>query len=411
VYVRRINVGGNTRTRDEVVRREMRQMEGSYYDSEKVADSRRRLDRLDYFKEVTVDTPPVPGTPDQIDVNVNIVEKPTGALQIGAGLSSSDKFVVSGSVSQANFMGSGNTLAVQVNSSRINKVYSLSFTNPYFTTDGVSAGVDAYLRNVDSTSTNTGDYQLRTVGIGARIGYPITPVDTITFGLNPEVSRITLGAAPPKRFTDYVATFGKRTETLIGTVGWSRDTRDSVVSATSGALQSANLESGLAGSLRYYRLSYSHARYFSPFNDQVIALRGDVGYGRGASGKPLPFFKNFYAGGIGSVRGFRSSSLGPVDPVNGDYIGGETRVVGNVEYLLPFPGFGRDKSLRWGGFFDAGYVWAANTFSFKDMRYSAGLMLDWTSPFGPLRFSYGLPLNKKAGDRSQAFQFQLGTVF
>jgi outer membrane protein insertion porin family len=411
VYVRRVNIGGNTRTRDEVIRREMRQMEGGYYDIEKVTDSRKRLDRLDYFREVSIDTPPVPGTPDQVDVNVNIVEKPTGALQLGAGFSSTDKFIVSASVTQSNFMGSGYNLGVQVNSSKVNRTYSFSVTNPYLTVDGVSGGFDAYLRTFDPSSTNTGSYRLRTIGSGGRIGYPLTPIDTLTFGLTAERSHLTLGTTPPQRYLNFVNSFGATTTSVLGSLTWTRDTRDSSISPSTGGLQSAGVENSVLGNLKYYRFLYNHARYFPVFQDHVIAMKADFGYGRGLGGKPLPFYKNFYAGGIGSVRGFRASSLGPTDAVTGEYVGGQTKLAGSMEYLMPFPGFGRDKSLRWGGFFDAGYVWPAGSFSVRDMRYSTGILFDWVSPFGPLRFSYGVPLNKKAGDRSQGFQFQLGTIF
>ena len=411
VYVRRVNVGGNTRTKDVVIRRELRQMEGAYYDVEKLNESKKRLDRLDYFREVTIDTPPVAGTTDQVDVSVNITEKPTGAILAGIGFSSADKLSVSGSVSQQNFMGTGNAVSVQANSSKVNKTYSASYTNPYYTVDGVSRGFDAYFRTYDPDSQNLGDYRLRTVGAGVRFGYPLTNIDTLTFGLNPEHSNLRLGSTPPARFTNFVAAYGNSTNTLLGTVSWARDTRDSGLNPTEGGTQSLVLDSGVAGSLRYYRITYNHARYFTVFRDSVIALRGDAGIGRGTSGKPLPFYKNFYAGGLGTVRGFRQSSLGPKDS-NGEYMGAEGRLVLNAEYLMPLPGFGRDKSIRWGGFVDGGNVFSQGAgFKFGDLRWSSGLMLDWTSPFGPLRFSYAFPMNKKAGDALQRFQFQVGNVF
>lgn len=413
VYVRNVNITGNNRTRDEVVRREVRQMESAWYDGAKINRSRTRADRLGFFEEVTVETPAVPGTTDQVDVNFNVKERPTGNLLFGAGFSSSEKLVLSGSISQNNLFGSGNALSAQVNTGKVNKVYSLSYTNPYYTVDGVSRGFDVYKRNVDPTSLSIGQYKSSSFGGGVRFGYPITEDDTISFGLSYDSTKLETFDDSPQRYKDFVEEFGNKNSTLLATAGWARDRRDSFIYPTKGTYQRAVGELSLpGGDLRFYRLSYQHQRYFPIGSKYALMLNGDVAYGDGYGDKPLPFFKNYFAGGIGSVRGFDQSSLGPRDPNTEDAEGGNRRIVGNAEFLFPFPGAGQDRSLRLGVFLDAGQVWATDQkLSFSDMRYSTGLSLAWSSPLGPLKFSIAQPLNKKEGDEVQRFQFQLGTVF
>lgn len=418
VYVRRINVTGNTRTRDEVVRREMRQMEGAWYDAERINKSRTRVDRLGFFQEVNVETPAVAGTTDQVDLNVNVQEKPTGNLLFGAGFSSSEKLVLSGSVTQNNLFGSGNALAVQVNSGKVNKVYSLSYTEPYFTVDGVSRGVDAYHRTVDPTSLSVGSYRTTSTGAGLRLGYPIAEDDSINFGLSYDRTRITTFADSPQRYVDFVNEFGNSTSTLLATAGWARDGRDSLIWPTKGSYHRAFGELSLpGGSLRYYRASYQYQRFFPFGRNYALMAGGEVGIGDGYSNKPLPFFKNFFAGGIGSVRGFDTASLGPRDvlangSVSDESLGGTRKLVGSAEFLLPMPGMGQDRSVRLGAFLDGGWVWGKDEqLSLGDLRYSAGISVSWNSPIGPLKFSIAQPLNKKPEDRLQRFQFQLGTVF
>lgn len=418
VYVRRIGVTGNTRTRDEVVRREARQVEGAWYDSEKINKTRSRIDRLGYFEEINIETPAVAGTTDQVDVNINVRERPTGNLLLGAGFSSTEKLVLSGSIAQTNLFGSGNTLSAQVNSGKINRVYSLSYTNPYYTVDGISRGFDVYKRNVDPTSLSIGNYRTASLGGGVRFGVPVTEEDTINFGLSYDSTKVTTYADSPRRFVDFVNEFGSSTTTLLSTLGWAKDTRDSLFYPTSGSYHRALGELSLPGGrLRYYRLSYQYQRFFPLTRDFTLMVNGEAGTGNGYSGKPLPFFRNFYAGGIGSVRGFDASSLGPRDvdasgnPTS-EALGGNRRVVANAELLFPLPGTGLDRSFRLGAFLDAGQVWGKEEkLSLGDLRYSTGVSMAWSSPVGPLKFSLGFPLNKKDGDRVQRFQFQLGASF
>ena len=419
VYVNRVNVAGNTKTRDEVVRREIRQMEGAYYDAEKINRSRDRLNRLGYFNEVNIETPSVAGTTDQVDVNVGVAEKSTGNVMLGAGFSSSEGLVLSGSVSQSNVFGTGNRVSAQINSGSVNKVYSLSFTNPYYTIDGISLGYDLYRRDVDATRLDSvGDYKTSSYGAGVRFGLPINERDFISFGLTYEQTSLTLGTNPSTRYQDFIDEFGSDNDTLRLDTSWARDTRNSYLFPTKGQLQRVAAEVGTPlGSLQYYKLSFQHQQFLPLSKRFTLMLNGEVGIGGGLSGKPLPFFKNFYAGGNSSVRGFKNGTLGPKDQ-NDDALGGDKRIIGNAELFFPLPGLKDDQSLRMSAFVDAGATFGPNDdqgrykdFAFGDLRYSAGIAVLWVSPLGPLKFSLAQPLASKPGDREEMFQFTLGNTF
>ena len=410
VYVRRINIAGNTKTRDEVIRREMRQLEGAYYDNSRIQQSRRRIDRTQYFDEVTVDTQPVPDSADQVDVNYTIKEKPTGAILFGAGFSSVDKFVIQSSISQTNVFGSGKTLGAQVNSGKVNKVYSLSYTNPFFTVDGVSQGFDLYKRDIDAHTLSVGAYKTKTTGGGVRFGYPLTDFDTIGFGLTGEHVKLETFTNSPFQYINFVQQFGNKYTYGAGNVGWTRDKLDSGLNPTTGSLTRAGFETG-AGDLDYYRLTFQHQWYQPITQTFTLQLGADLGWADGYGGKPLPFFKNFYAGGPGSVRGYRPFSLGPQDAAF-NVLGGAKKIVGNAEIRFPIPGAEQEKSLRLGLFLDAGQVYGTGAkVDLGDLRYSTGIALSWNSPFGPLKLSFGQPLNKKPQDRPQRLQFTFGTGF
>jgi len=411
VYVRRINVTGNSKTRDEVVRREVRQMEGGWYDADRVSTSKQRLDRLGYFTEVVVDTPAVAGTPDQIDVNLAVVEKPTGNLMLGVGTSSTDKIILSGSISQNNFLGSGNNVSVQVNSAKSYRTYAFSYTNPYFTQDGVSQGFDLYHRTVNTSSTAIAYYTSSSTGAGIRFGFPISEKESLGVGLGIDSTNITTTSDSPQYYQDFVDKFGNRNLSLPLSLNWASDSKDSYFFPTKGTYQRAGIELALpGGDLKYYRANYQ-LQHFIPLNSKfTIMLNGELGYANGYGGMDLPFFKNFYAGGVGSVRGYKASSLGT--PWNGTeyHVGGNRRVVANTELLWGFPGM--EKTFRMGWFFDAGQVYQADEkFDLSQLRYSTGISAAWISPMGPLKFSFGRPLNKSATDKSEAFQFQMGTTF
>jgi len=411
VYVRRISVAGNTRTRDEVVRREMRQLEGSYYDASKIELSRRRIDRTQFFKDVSVETAPVAGSADQIDVNFTVEEKPTGAIQFGAGFSSSDGAVFSGSVSQSNIFGSGKFISATVSTSKVNRTYALSYLNPYFTVDGISQGFDVYKRRIDASSLSVGQYKTDTLGGGLKFGYPLNETDSINYGIILENVKLELFNDSPTRFLQFEQEFGDTYKYAAGNLGWLRDRRDSAILATSGTLTRAGGELA-GGDLEYYRLNLYHQWLRPLTRTTTLSLRGDFGYVGGYNNKPVPFFKNFYAGGADSVRGFKAFSLGPQDQ-NGDALGGTRKITGSAEVLFPVPGAGNDKSLRLAAFVDTGWVYGANEkLSLGELRYSAGLGVAWTSPFGPLRISVAQPLNEKQGfDKVERVQFTFGSNF
>jgi len=412
VYVRRINITGNDRSRDEVIRREFRQMEGGWYSGDKINLSRQRVDRLGYFTEVNLETPAVPGTTDQVDVNLAVVEKPTGVLLFGAGFGSDEGLILSGSITQQNIFGSGRHLSLNVNTSKINTVYSLSYTNPFYTVDGVSQGFDIYYKDVNPAATDLSQYQTETMGGQLRFGVPVSERDTIHYGFGYDDTTITTFSESPLRITNYVAVFGPQNTNVFVTAGWSRDGRDSHIYPTKGVLQRAGVELGTpAGDLEYYKLTYQYQRYF-PWTRQVsFMLNGEAGYGDGYNGLPLPFFKNFYAGGVTSVRGFKSYTIGPKDS-NGDPTGGSRKLLGNAELLFPFPGLANDKSVRLSTFVDTAVVGdTADDFNFNYLRASAGLSLQWVSPIGPLKISFGMPFRYQPDDQLQKFQFTIGGVF
>jgi outer membrane protein insertion porin family len=412
VYVRKINISGNPKTRDEVIRREMRQLESAWYDGTRIERSKVRVRRLGYFEEgsVNVETPPVPGANDQVDIELSVVEKNTGNLLAGVGYSSSEGLVFNASVSQQNIFGSGNALALAFNTSRINRTISLMYTEPYWTVDGVSRTLEIYDKNIDPTGLAVSQYSSSTLGAAIGFGVPVSEIDTINIGFRAEHTNLTLFSNSPPVYYQFVQDFGYSTNSYILSAGWSRDTRNDILYPTFGRLQSALFEVGLPfGDLSYYKISYINQAFWPVYGDFVLMLRGDLGYGDGYSGKPLPFFKAFYAGGVGSVRGYEAGSLGPRD-IYGNALGGKRKIVGNAELFYPI--LKGDKSVRLSGFFDVGQIYV-NGFQpeFENFRYSAGLGLAWNSPIGPLKFSYAIPINTIPADKIQRFQFQVGTVF
>jgi outer membrane protein insertion porin family len=410
VYVRRIDVAGNTKTRDEVIRREMRQLEGAYYDASKIQLSRRRIDRTGFFSEVTVDTQPVEGSADQIDVTYSVKERPTGSLMLGVGFSSVEQFAVSASIRQSNAFGSGKFVSANINSGKVNTVYALSYSDPYYTIDGVSRGFDVYKRETDASSLSVAPYSTDALGGGMKFGYPISEVTSVDFGVNLESVKLTTFSNSPVQYINFVRDFGNEYRYGALTAGWQRDTRDSVILTTDGSMIRASTELA-SGDLRYYRLNYQHNWYHPLGGEYALHLRGDLGYAGGLGGRPLPFFKAFFVGGPDSVRGYEAFSLGPRDELN-NAIGGRTKVVGSAEFLFPMPGATREQSLRLAAFLDGGQVYGqGQKVELSELRYSAGIALNWLSPFGPLRLSFGTPLNRKPGDEIQRLQFTFGTGF
>ena len=413
VYIRRINISGNSRTRDEVIRRELRQLEGAWYDATRIDRSKVRIVRLNYFEDVNIETPAVPGSPDQVDLDVTVTEKSTGNLLAGVGYSSADGVVLSASISQNNVFGTGNSLSASVNTSKVNRTIAVTYVEPYWTADGISRAIEIYDKNVDPSSLPIAQYSSTTYGAAINFGVPVTETDVINFGGRFEHTTLTLFSNSPPLYLDFVRQFGSVTNTHILTAGWARDTRDSVLFPTRGLLQSAFGEIGLpTGSLEYYKTNYL-IQWFTPLPlSSVLMLRSEFGYGGGLSNKTLPFFKAYYGGGVGSVRGYETASLGPQD-AQGNAFGGRRKVVANAEVFFPLPGTKPgDQSVRLSVFADAGQIHDAGFQpTLESFRYSTGIGLAWNSPVGPLKFSYGVPINKKVGDKVQHFQFQVGTGF
>ena len=433
-YVRHVNITGNTRTRDDVIRREVRQYESAWFDSDKVKISRDRIDRLGYFETVTAEPKPVEGTRDQVDLEINVKERPTGSISLGAGYSTSDGVILSAGFAQDNVFGSGKSFSVEVNTSKSMRTYAVSLIEPYITPEGISRHIDLYDRRVDLDELDVSNVAYETIGAGLSFGIPVTELDRVFLGARIEQTKVDLrGQNPnggtydedvtsPQRYWDYVDEYGDDPKAMLLTLGWSRDSRDNVLAPTRGRYQRVSAEFALpVWDQRYYRATYQLTQYFPLSKNWTLGTNLQLGWGDTYGGKMFPFFKNFYAGGIGSVRGFETSSLGPRDGVTHDRLGGDRQFIFSAELLTPLPG--ADRTLRGLLFFDAGNVWGyrrdgvgvdnyyREDLDFGDLRYSVGFGVAWISPLGPLKFSLAFPLNKKDGDDTQRFQFQIGTGF
>jgi outer membrane protein insertion porin family len=411
VYVRRIDVAGNTRTRDEVVRREFRQLEGAWYDGGLIKLSKERVDRLGFFKEVEVETSEVAGSPDQVDLVINVTEKPTGNLLIGAGYSNAERLTFTAQVKQENVFGSGNYLGVELNTSKYNRTIVLSTVDPYFTVDGISRAFDIFYRTSRPFNSLGDSYDLKTPGATVRFGIPFSEYDTVFLGIGYERTEIGTSTGIPLSYLNYRTLYGPKTDSFPLTLGWARDARDSVITPTAGRYQRLNFEYTLAGDVPYLRTNAQYQEFWQLPLRMSVGINAEIGLGRGLKGKPFPVFKNFYGGGLGTVRAFEQGSLGVVDPT-GAYIGGAKRININTELYFPVPGTGNDKSLRIFAFGDAGNVWREDEdITTQSFRTSAGIGLSWISPVGPLKLSWGKPLRVQRNDRIQRFQFQIGTAF
>ncbi len=412
-YVRRINVAGNDRTRDEVIRREFRQLEAAWYDGEKIRQSRNRVDRLGYFKEVTLDTQEVPGAPDQVDLTVTVVEKPTGSLSLGAGFSSGDGLGLTFGFRQDNAFGSGSSLGVEVNTSKYNRTLVLSTTNPYVTEDGVSRSIDVYQRTSKPYS-DIDSYSIQTTGGSVRYGVPFTDTDTVFFGAGVDRTEIITGTYLPDVYLQFANQFGYVANAVPLTVGWARDTRDSALVPSTGRVIRLNGEWSVGGELRYTRGTAQLQQFYPISKKTTAAFNTELSMGAGTNGLPYPVFKNYYSGGLGSVRGFEQGSLTTESQrIQGlTATGGAKKITFNAEVLSPLPGAGNDRTLRWYGFFDAGSIYDADeSINFSSMRTSAGVGISWISPVGPLRLAFAKPITKFDGDKIQQLQFQIGTSF
>ena len=469
VYVNHINIRGNATTRDEVLRREMRQMESSWASSSKIERSKVRLERLGYFESVNVETPPVPGTADQIDANYTVVEKPSGNLSAGVGYSQVQGIILNANVAQDNVFGSGKRVNLAFNNSTYTTNYQFGFFNPYFTTDGVSQGYNLGYVKRNAGAINLSNYSTNVASASTNFGIPLNEFDSIRFDTdlkhtNLKVNTITSDSSgqpvtvatdslgnrtaidslgnpitvdavgnaitslgytvnnvyASKQIREFVRENGNKYLTLGETVSWTHDTLNRALFPNHGGQQRASAMATVPGSdLTYYKIGYRQQHYFPIAKDFTLKLNGEVGYGNGYGGtKSLPFFENYFAGGTGSVRGFKNNTLGPRDTQEnilngavllGNPIGGSSKIIGNAELFFPVPFMSETKSVRLGTFFDAGTV--SNGFSVSQMRYSTGLSGEWLSPFGALSVSAAVPLNSQTTDQKQAFQFNFGQNF
>jgi outer membrane protein insertion porin family len=413
VYVRRINIAGNTTTRDEVLRREMRQMEGGWYSAEKVERSRTRLDRLGFFEKVNVETPAVPGTTDQMDVNYSVTETSSGSITAGVGYSQSAGVLFNASIQQNNFLGTGKRVSFSFDNSQINSVYSFSYLNPYWTIDGVSRGFGAYYRTTNASQANLANYSTDTRGLDVNFGIPLNEFDTLRFSAGYKGLDLFSTSLSPVEVTDFEDTYGNSFGDLILSASWRHDSRNKVLVPTEGGLQSVDLEATLPGSgLEYYKVDYQQQLFLPLTRSLTLGMKGRLAYGEGyGKFNELPFFENFFAGGIRSIRGFSDNTLGPRDS-NGNAIGGSLLTVFSLEALFPVPFLETSGGSRLSTFLDFGNVYQGfANFDAGEFRYSVGISGLWSSPLGPISASLGFPLNSQSQDRKQIFQFTVGTFF
>ena len=413
-YVRRINISGNSKTRDEVLRREMRQMESAWISTSKVERSRTRIKRLGYFEDVNVETKPVAGTSDQVDLDFSVKEMASGSLSAGIGYSQTDGLIFNANVTQRNFLGSGKHISFGFNNSSVNTVYSFGYTDPFVTVDGISQGFNAFYRKTNATNANIASYTTDNWGGDVNFGIPISEENRIYLGLGYENTELHLPVTNAiQRYTDFVNQEGSKFHTYTVTLGWSSDSRDSAVLPTRGMYQNISAKVAVPiGSLQYYKLEYE-AQWFHPLTDSLtLGLNGNLGYAD-SYGKTaqLPFFQNFYAGGIRSVRGYQANTLGKKE--NGLPLGGNLLVTGGAQVIFPVPFMKKTlKSFRLSAFTDFGNVYDVNEkFDAGLLRYSAGVSAIWISPFGAMSFSFAKAFNKQPGDIPESFQFSLGTAF
>ena len=429
VYVRRVNFQGNIKTQDDVLRRELRQTEGSWFSTKDIERSKTRLQRLDYLESVNLETPAVPGASDQVDANFTVVERPSGSLMFGIGYGQESGLLLNASVTQNNFLGTGNQLSLVLNDSDTGQNYSLSYNNPYYTPGGISRGFRIYYREIDSNETNTADYILNSYGAQVSFGFPLNEFDTLrlspgyehlwidTFGCGTD-EPITSSRTPPE-ICEYLRQNGDTYNEFKLDASWARDSRNRIIFPTSGYLNQLAAEIAIPGSdAEFYKLSYRGIIYFPLARWLTWTVSGDVGYGDGyGDTNGLPFFENFYAGGLRSVRGWKANTLGPRyyqegdlpgDPT-GDPKGGAFKTVASTQMILPVPFLEKSENVRLAAFFDIGNVFATpSDFDANELRYSVGLAGYWISPLGPIVLSVAAPLNEQSSDETQIFQFSFG---
>jgi outer membrane protein insertion porin family len=417
--VRRVNIRGNDRSRDEVVRREFRQLESAWFSSEKVKLSRERTQRLGYFEDVTVETPAVPGSTDQVDVNVTVKEKPSGAFLAGVGFSQSSGITFNTSVTQDNFLGTGKRVAIAFNNSEVNTRYQLSYMNPYYTVDGISRGFNLSYQSTDYSNLDIVNYTTDSGVADVSFGIPLSEFNRFNFGFGLESVTLKKGSSTSLELDQFLTSYGDSYLNFKINGSWRHDSRDTALFPNRGAVQSFGAEMSVPGSdLTFFKVSYGHRRYFPLTRKLVFSANGQVGYGMGyGDTQQLPLYENYFAGGPSTVRGYKANTLGPrtTEDTLGNpldlALGGNLQLVGNLELLFP-PPFDIE-SVRMAAFLDAGNVFDTESSSFQlsELRYSVGVGASWLSPLGALTVSFAYPLNEQSRDETQAFQFNFGSTF
>ena len=413
VYVRRINFKGNTTTEDKVLRREMRQLEGGWISTGAIERSKERLERLGFFEGVNVETPAVPGTTDQVDVNFSVTEKSSGSLIIGAGFSQVAGISLNIGLAQANFFGTGNRVSATFNTSSINRTFAVGWMNPYITKDGVSLSVDVFSRRTNAGNANLADYDLEELGFRVGTGIPISEFNTLDLAIAPKRTEFNPGTDPSDEVLAFEEETGGEYITYTLSAGWANDTRDSFLLPSKRSRTSFVAAVAVpGGDLSYYKLTFRYQQLIDLTRLFAIRFDTELGYGDGYGDTVgLPLTENYFAGGIRSVRAYEANTLGPRDS-KGQPIGGDRKVTGTVELILPLPFIRDSKAFRITTFVDAGNVFGpGQDIEFQEFRASAGVSAIWLSPFGPLTISLGWPFNDQPDDDIQNFQFTLGTAF
>lgn len=423
VYVRRITFFGNFKTRDEVLRREMRLMEGSVLASDKLERSKIRIQRLSYIEEVELETRPVPGTDNQMDINITVTERLSGSFNIGAGFSQAQGLLFNVGLTQENLMGTGQSLSLNVNTDRANTVYSISHTDPYATVDGISRTISASYRKRDAAEEDIANYLSNSYGVNLSYGIPLSEVNTLRLGIGFNSIDLRVGSSPSLDVIEFIYKNGNNFDNFVFTASFSHDTRNRTVFATRGSAQTIASNITVPGSdLEYYKINYDTKFYFAMSQDLTLLLRSELAYGDGyGDTDELPFYERYYAGGLRTVRAFNTNSLGPRDLLSNAPIGGNLRVTGGADVIFPIPLMEKPpNSVRLSAFLDIGNVFldtaptfdsTQNGFDAGQLRLSTGVSFVWLAPIGPLRFSYGVPLNDVPGDDLRAFQFSIGSFF
>ncbi len=416
IYVRNINISGNDKTRDVVIRRELRQEEAAIYNADAIKRSKDRLDVLGYFKTTDVTTSPVPGINDQVDMNIKVVENNTGSINFGVGFAQGQGLILNGGISQSNLFGSGKSASINASTSQLNSSISLSFTDPYYLANGTSLGYDIYDNNFTPNLAGISPYSTQTIGARIRTSVPVSEFDRINLSLGFENNQISINSSTaPLRFVQFTNQYGNSVNAVPISASWARNTTDSTLWPTRGATYSQSITVTAPGiGAQYYKFDSLDAWYF-PINDTFTwKTNGELGFINSyGDNSQVPFYQNFLEGGPNSIRGYYIGSIGPKD-TDGSSIGGTRWIFMSNNLLFPMPGIKDDKTVRMSFFYDVGSLYGGSSFNLtaeQMVRASYGVGLVWISPMGPIQLSYAIPMFNQPTDNIQNFQFTLGSMF